>query len=341
MTMGLYDDVVLASEVDPEPLPMLWRDRIPAGSLSVVAGDPGAGKSTLEALIAAELSLVGLRGIVSNLEDDLPSVQRPRLEVAGADLQLVSLIPQEAAPVLPRDMDRVAALIRRVGASYLILDPVGAHFSPERLVHDRPTLRRLSQVARGTMCAIIMIHHTTKRGEVGGPNAGLIGTSRAVHVLGFDPEDEDRRALACQKINGVDFPPTLVLEHDTVELKSTKGLVDAGRMIVAGEVIVESTQVRKRGKKHVERDKACAEWLSLFLAAGEDGGQLSTAVKSEGGRAGYGWQTLQRIGVKLGVEKVRVGFGGDGFWTWRLPDAHPLRAKRDPDAEAEGAAVDG
>jgi hypothetical protein len=80
-----------------------------------------------------------------------------------------------------------------------VLDPIGAHFRPERLAHDRPTLRQLGAVAREAQCAILAIHHTTKLGDVGGPNSGLLGTARAVYVYGYDPDDEDRRALSCRE----------------------------------------------------------------------------------------------------------------------------------------------
>lgn len=322
---GLFDDVVLASSVEAEPLPMLWRERIPAASLSVIAGQPGAGKSTLECLIAAELSREGLRGVICNVEDDLNSVTRPRLEAHGADLDLVSLVPHHNAPNIPRDLDQLGILLRRLGASYLILDPIRQHFAPQRLLDDGVTLRKLSQVARGTRCAIIGIHHTTKEGVVAGSNSGLIGTARAVFVHGFDPEDEDRRALGCHKINGVDFPPGLVLEQSTVELPSEKGMVETGVLKIVGEVNADGEAVKRKGRRNTGRDDACAKWLSLFLAAGVDCSRMTREVRTEGTAAGFGWATLQRVGVTMRVEKVRIGFGGDGFWSWRLPDDHPLR----------------
>jgi hypothetical protein len=66
-------------------------------------------------------------------------------------------------------------------------------------------------------CAIVAVHHTTKAGEVGGPNSGLRGTARAVYVYGFDPDDEDRRALSVDKINGVAEPPAILFEQEVVE----------------------------------------------------------------------------------------------------------------------------
>jgi hypothetical protein len=327
-----------ASTIKPSPLPMIWRGRIPVGALTVIAGKPGLGKSTLATTIAADISADGLTAIISDLEDDLAGVVRPRLEVGGAMLERVHLIPPEAAPVLPADLSRLYGLITQTKASCLLLDPIGAHFRPERRVHDRPTLRELVQLARDTRCAIIGVHHTVKSsidgtalGAIGGPSGGLAGTARAVYVYGYDPNDEDRRALACAKINGVEEPPTMIFEHDTVELDYGPDL-GAGALRFVGESDAHAKDALKRGKSRTERDGECGEWLTKFLADGEEGKRQVSEVKREGTGIGFAWATLRRVAVGLQIERQKVGFGSDGFWTWGLPADHPLR---NPDGQAQ------
>lgn len=322
---------VTASEVKPIKLSMIWHGRIPVGALTVVAGKPGLGKSTLATTIAANLSVDGLVSIISDVEDDLAGVIRPRLEVAGAALERIHLIPLENGPVFPMDFERIQALIEQTGASCLLLDPIGAHFRPERRVHDRPTLRQLVKIARETRCAIIGVHHTVKSsldgtalGAIGGPSGGLAGTARAVYVYGYDPEDEDRRALACAKINGVEEPPTMIFEHETIDLDYGPDL-GAGALRLVAETGARAKSVLKRGKSHKDRDAECQEWLTKCLAEGEDLKRQVSEIKAEGTQVGFSWATLRRIGTSLEIERVKVGFGGDGFWLWRLPDAHPLR----------------
>lgn len=320
-----------ASTIKPSPLPMIWRGRIPVGALSVIAGKPGLGKSTLGTTIAANISADGLVSVISDVEDDLAGVIRPRLEVAGAALERVHLIPPENGPVFPRDFEAMRKLIESTGASCLLLDPIGAHFRPERRVHDRPTLRELVKIARETRCAIIGVHHTVKTstdgtalGAIGGPSGGLAGTARAVYVYGHDPEDEDRRALACAKINGVEEPATMIFEHDTVDLDHGPDL-GAGALRLVGETSARASGVLKRGKTRKNRDAECGEWLTKFLAEGEAFKRQVSEVKREGKEVGLGWATLRRVAVTLGVEREKVGFGPDGFWTWALPEGHPLR----------------
>jgi putative DNA primase/helicase len=323
-----------ASSVIATRLPMLWRSRIPAAALSVIAGKPGLGKSTLAMTIAAELSVRGLSVILSNLEDDASAVMRPRLDVAGADLDNVHLIPPTAAPLLPRDLPALAHLIKELRASCLIIDPVAAHFRPERRVHDRAVLSELMLIARETRCAIVAVHHTTKMsvdgtaiGAIGGPSGGLAGAARAAYLYGYDPDDQDRRALACVKINGVDEPPALLLSHETVDYKAGDQLIEAGLLRIVEEANVVAKDVLRPGRRRRNRDAECAEWLCLFLSAGEDCKRQVQEVRREGTAANFAWATLRRAATELKIERERVGWGGDGFWLWRLPESNPLRAE--------------
>jgi energy-coupling factor transporter ATP-binding protein EcfA2 len=313
-----------AAEIQQTPLRTIWRDRLIIGALNLLAGEPGSGKSSLTALMAAELSRQGHTIVISNCEDDPGSVTVPRLQVADAILERVHVIPPEDAPLFPQEIEALEYVIREVGVKALFLDPIGAHFRPERLVHDRPALRRLASVARATNCAIIAVHHTTKAGEVGGPNAGLIGTSRAVYLYGYDPEDEDRRALSCEKINGVASPPTLLFEHEAVEYNLGSQVVEAGRLRKVRQSNVRAQ--RRRGRKDPERDAACHAWLSELLAGAPDCAVASKEVEVMGVAEGYAQATLHRAKVELQVEHARVGgYGGNGHWVWRLSDDHPLR----------------
>jgi putative DNA primase/helicase len=315
---------VPASTIRQSGLRTIWRDRLIVGALNLIAGQPGSGKSSLTALIAAEVSRQGATVIVSNCEDDPGSVTVPRLAVAGGILERIHVIPPEDAPLFPRELEALEYVIKETGTKLVILDPIGAHFKPERLVHDRPALRKLATVAREAGCAIVAVHHTTKAGEVGGPNSGLLGTARAVYVYGYDPDDEDRRALSCEKINGVSQPPTLLFEHEVADYSIGETLIEAGKLRKIRQSNARAT--RSRGRRDPERDAACHAWLTEFLASGEDCARASTEVRATGEQEGYAHATLNRAKVQIQVEHFRVGgYGADGHWTWRLPDEHPLR----------------
>jgi putative DNA primase/helicase len=326
--------VQTADRIAAAPLRTLWRDRLIRGALNLIAGQPGAGKSSLTALIAAELSRQGHTLILSNAEDDPGTVTIPRLTVAGAILERIHIIPPQDVPLFPSEFEGLRYVVEQTGVAVVILDPISAHFSPESRVHHRPTLRQLADVARSSNCAIVGVHHTTKGGEVGGPNSGLLGTSRAVYVYGYDPEDEDRRALSCEKINGVDQPPALLFEHEVADYSIGEQLIEAGKLRKIRQS--NGRAQRRRARRNPERDAACHAWLSEYLATGEDCARASREVYAQGEIEGYGQATLTRAKVTLQVEHFRAGgYGGEGWWTWRLPDDHPLRGAATVEQEGE------
>jgi RecA-family ATPase len=73
------------------------------GKLTIVAGDPGLGKSQLTAFMAAKVTTGGRwpnddgsappgNAIMLSCEDDIADTIRPRLEAAGAALERVHVI---------------------------------------------------------------------------------------------------------------------------------------------------------------------------------------------------------------------------------------------------------
>jgi hypothetical protein len=95
-------DIVTLDQVEAERVSWLWHGRIPLGKLSLLVGDPEAGKSTIALDVAARVT-TGTpfpddapceRGDVlfCTLEDGLADTIRPRLDAAGADCSRVHSI---------------------------------------------------------------------------------------------------------------------------------------------------------------------------------------------------------------------------------------------------------
>jgi hypothetical protein len=99
-----------ASRIEPAPTQWLWPGRIPLGNLTLLAGDPDAGKSLVTLDMAARVStatpwpdeqaLAETPGctlphrqpgnvLIFTTHDHAAATLRPRLERAGADLQRV------------------------------------------------------------------------------------------------------------------------------------------------------------------------------------------------------------------------------------------------------------
>src|SRR4051812_44819998 len=96
---GVTVNLVRASDLKAEPIDWLWRGYLACGKLHIIAGAPGAGKTTIALSFAAILTSggrwpVGTRARPGNVliwsgEDDAKDTLLPRLIAMGADTNRV------------------------------------------------------------------------------------------------------------------------------------------------------------------------------------------------------------------------------------------------------------
>lgn len=224
------------ADVKRERIRWLWKGRIPRGKLTVLDGDPGLGKSTLLLDLAARVTvggtmpdgqkLDGPEGVVLlTAEDGLADTVRPRLEAAGANLELVYAMDTVPDPEhgtreleIPTDVATLERQVRDANAALVIVDPLTAFLSTKtnswRDQDVRRALRTLSEMAERTGCAVVVLRHLTKQGGSnplyrGGGSIGIIGAARSGLLVAPDPADEHRRVLASTKSNLGPEPPAL------------------------------------------------------------------------------------------------------------------------------------
>jgi hypothetical protein len=152
-TYGLRVDTVCLADVEPEPVHWLWPDRFALGKLSLIAGEPGLGKSFLTLDMAARVSrgtgwpcneTIGSEpaGVVLlSAEDDIKDTIAPRLIAAGADrsrilamraiyqpqLALVPGVEKQVPFSLLEHVPQLEELVRRAAPCRLVIvDPVSA-----------------------------------------------------------------------------------------------------------------------------------------------------------------------------------------------------------------------
>ena len=179
-----YADFRFANEVPAEPLAWLWPTRIPLGTLTLLVGDPGLGKSLLAADLAARVSAPQPwpdqpnpypypAGVVfASPEDSAAETVLPRLAAAGADLDHISLLagitrapsylhihPSVAALYPPgyRFDDPAlaeAALLRLPDHADELEQAIRAHDHPRLVVLD-PLAALLSPAAQGNPAPLL------------------------------------------------------------------------------------------------------------------------------------------------------------------------------------------
>jgi AAA domain/Bifunctional DNA primase/polymerase, N-terminal len=227
--------------VEETALCWLWPGRIPLGTITLLDGDPGLGKSLVTLDLVARVTrgaampdgggdaTSGAAGIVDggavllSAEDDLAATVRPRLHAAGADVQRVlavqTVLAYDAATgqdyergfALPGDIPLLAAAIGAVEAKLLVIDPLMAYLDGRvnswRDQDVRAALAPLARLAEQTGVAVVILRHLTKGGSTnalyrGGGSIGIIGAARSGLLVARAPEEpEHERILASSKSN--------------------------------------------------------------------------------------------------------------------------------------------
>ncbi len=99
-------ELIRAADIRPEKLEHLWNGRFPKGTLSLVGGRPGEGKSLMMYLLAAHVSQSGQAVIMSSPEENTGTMNMPRLIAAGADSTRVHVWPNRLR--LPQDVEELS-----------------------------------------------------------------------------------------------------------------------------------------------------------------------------------------------------------------------------------------
>ncbi|WP_249216108.1 AAA family ATPase [Burkholderia cenocepacia] len=216
-----------AADIVPEPIHWLWPGWLPAGKLSILAGQPGCGKTTIAISLSSAISNGaewpdGTRCnapgniLIWTGEDGLADTLVPRLMAAGADLRrvfFVESITDEAGELQPFDPSRdVPILAERIdqigGASMLVVDPIisvvngDSHKSGD----VRKSLQPLIDLGAARGCAILGITHFSKGSKGSSPTERILGSqafgaaARMILVAGKD-DASDRRIFAKSKCN--------------------------------------------------------------------------------------------------------------------------------------------
>jgi hypothetical protein len=239
------------AEVDPEPVEWLWRQRIPRGYLSVLAGDPGQGKSLYTVALAAELSRAGKTVLMAN-EDDGPGEVRVRLSTAGADLAHVR--PLERFE-MPADIARLRERIEETGADLLTLDPWDSYVgdvNPQRRHEVYRALTPLRDLAKDLGVAIVIVCHALRPNDDESPifriPVGLRDIGRSILTL---KRDEKKTVLAHAKSTYGSEQPTITYHFEAGQLVEVgAGVPSPGS---AGESETPAS-ANPSETPHVERD---------------------------------------------------------------------------------------
>jgi putative DNA primase/helicase len=320
---------VPAAEIVPVKAEWLWPKRVPKATLTLLAGDPGLGKSLLSIDLAARLSRgeLGDPGVtlIATAEDLPAATVVPRLVAAGADLARVRVV--DGLRALPRDVDALSRDAMTAGASLVVIDPLMAFLPPGEVdAHKEQSVRvalaRLQEMAEATEAAVLLVAHLNKGLEVEplrriAGSVGLQAAARSVLLLGRDPGDPEsergsQRVLVHVKSSLGELQPSLRYTVEPLAIGSER--IETARIVARGPSAVGASELLAPSP---EPGSAMAEATKLLQTELADGPKAARVLFAAADDVGVSRETLKRAKKRLGVESVKLDFSGG--WAWKLP----------------------
>jgi len=339
--------VVCASDVAPEQIEWLWPDRIAIGKLTLLAGNPGDGKSQFCAYLAAKTSVGGswpcgegispCGGVILlSAEDDLADTVRPRLMAAGANSDRIKVVQavRDRSGHRPFNIDRdLARLETLIGegrdVKLVIMDPISSYVGQAGSNNNaaiRAVLERLGEMAARLRVAVVAVTHLNKKGGQSAMNRVLgsiayVAAARSAYLLTRDPSNPDRRLILPLKSN--------ISRHSTGLAFGIRGVrianhIDASTIEFEAEALTDTAdEVLRARARPAAKPSALTEAEQFLRDCLADGPVPVRNVRRIAGDAGLSWATVRRAQASLGIRSTRVseGGGGAGQWVWQLPNA--------------------
>lgn len=201
-----------------------YENFFPFGGISMLFGHPGVNKSTLTAHLAGIITRAKRDAIFLSNEGGVQEM-KPRLYVAGAIMERCHFLNKlegghESVVTLPHDVAALEALIEKVGAGLLVIDPLDAALGIDvdsyKAQHVRHALTPLHGVAQKHNMAILLVSHLNQDKSIdphrraGGPR--LTGLARACALMALSRDDENDRHLAGFKNNWGPLPKSKLMK---------------------------------------------------------------------------------------------------------------------------------
>jgi len=335
-------------EVESKTRRWIWKDMIPAGEITLIAGTQGLGKSILITDLVSHIT-TGRNwpdgtpckegsAILMSAEDNFSTTVKPRYLAARADLSKVIII--KGASVLkgsrrgklePFDLgthlDQLKHLVNQIDdIQVIVIDPIGSYMGNID-IHRENQVRNImfilkSEIAEKKSVAVLGIVHLRKGGSDGPILERVLGsvaftaTARTAWGVAQDKDDPDRRKfvpikfnLAKRTIKGREF--------FIVDGFNGEGVVKWGDEITD---LAEDVMHDQGMRPEKARDKA----KKLIVAILKKGPKAASLVMEELLQNDVGERTIKTAKKDLGVKSIKQK---DGTWVWIPPSHAAIRGK--------------
>lgn len=163
------------------------------GSVVLIGGDPGIGKSSILLQVQTHLAQQGLPILYVSGEESLQQIalRAHRMQLPADDLALLA----------ETDMDRILTIASERQPKVMVIDSIqtmqldAVNSAAGSVVQVRETAAALTRYAKQTGTAIFLVGHVTKSGEVAGPRVLEHIVDAVIFIEGQDSRYRLMRAL--------------------------------------------------------------------------------------------------------------------------------------------------
>lgn len=335
---GEMAGVVSGSMVKSEKVRFLWPGVLMHGSLNLLTGGKGVGKSSLMAAIAATVcsgkALPETKAkyeksacLWFGSEEGFSTAIKPRWVANGGNPDYLhtvqpGLVQGVTLPYLPDNEALLLKIVRRLHASMIVLDPYSSLAHPAlNLNHEQQCRCYLESLARicSAAGATAMMSQHFRKGTSGGLLERGIGSiavpnvSRLVLRADRDKDDPDTcwlTTMACNHGKAVGSMP--------YTLKGTKDHVFIAKFGKRADMTIEEILEGHEEADTRDESKDARRLLERALAGGPV--SAKTLIK-EARDAGIGERTLRKAKAEMRIDSKRMpGQQGEAaVWKWSIP----------------------
>lgn len=326
------------AEVEEANIDWLWFPYLARGEVTIVEGDPEAGKSFVTQMVGKHIvdgiklpsakPLKTMKGPVAYFDTENSAATVTKKRLLHNNCQNMELFFQEEEPFTMDDEDsrqHMFEAIERLKPVMVVFDTISLYIgSADTGIASQTTqaLAVFKEIAKRYNCAVVIIRHLTKERKNNSSKAlyrgqgsiAFAGVARIVLTVGYDPEDADMRVLTVTKNNLARRPRALLFSltglPDTLKRQDAcvfkwEGFAD----YTSDEILSVHKPVRG------EQTETAETFLKETLGDGEM--PLDKLIVMADKRA-ISKTTLHRAAEKLGVHKHLSGFGKDKVSVWKL-----------------------
>jgi putative DNA primase/helicase len=318
-------DIVYLADLQPQPVEWLWRHRLAAGTLAMLSGEPGSGKTWVALAIAAALTrgrdpftcetLKPATVLYASAEHAAAQVIQPRFAALQGDAaRLVILRRADSVSAMSSPDSALHALetaLQKTQAHLVILDPWDGlcQVDLDRASQTRSLLDRLARLAELHRCCILLIRHLAKPAarpaRRGRASLDCSAALRTEFLVGSSPDAPTQTALLHVKSNLGPLAPPLDFR-----------IGEAGNFHWTGlsNLTPDDLLAARPTGAGLPKRKFAAEWLRDYL---QPGSQTQGSIEIAAERDGVCITTLRRAKFDIGVRSSKDG--KSGAWSWTLP----------------------